>query len=472
MELMKRAKKLFDNRIDVVALVLICVLFGYFAIFHGTYEYGDSFQYAHQYPMREPVYSLLIQFFQIIAHDNYMLPLGIFQNILAVICVYWTYIRLCRIYKLNSLFRLGTVALLLAPHIITPVASQTHMILTNSVMTEGITMSLYYVWFTILLGILADYYDEKNQIIINVISVCLAMLLALTRGQMAVCLILWLIVSVYKALVQFFANKSDSYRIKGIAKKLLIYVVILAIVFVAKSQITKIYNQLETGYYVDTVSSKPMLLANIAYVCDESDADYINDADLKEAFRTIVSNAKNDGYSVGYATGSVIDRALYHEKCHDILNFEYIDPEIRKVIYKQGIDEDKFLSLMIEEDRICGDMSKALLPNIATKYLKNYFVIVALGFVRSVAIEKFGLSIVAVLMYIFAIVLCVYGAIKRKAGKQIISMLLVLIAICGTVCGTSLMIQCIGRYMIYNLPFFYIVGMALLQALFMNGAKE
>ena len=155
---MKELLKKFDKKIDLVAYALITMLFGYFALFHGTYEYGDSFQYIHQYPMREPVYSLLLQFMQWIAGENYTLPLGYFQNIFAIICTCWTYKRISKIYNLNTLFRFGTVCILLAPHILTPVASVSHLILTNGVMTEGITVSMFSVWFTILLGILTDFY--------------------------------------------------------------------------------------------------------------------------------------------------------------------------------------------------------------------------------------------------------------------------------------------------------------------------
>lgn len=461
---MKKLLNRFDKKIDLIAYALIAILFGYFALFNNTYEYGDSFQYIHQYPMREPVYSLLLQFMQWIAGENYTLPLGYFQNILAIICLSWTYKRISKIYNLNTLFRFGTVCVLLAPHILTPMASVSHLILTNGVMTEGITISMFSVWFTILLGILTDFYDVEKRKLPIILSVLLALILVLTRGQMAVCLILWLIVVVYKSF-----NKD----IVTFIKKAIIYVLIFVAAFVIKSQFTKVYNLLETGYYVDTVSSKPMLLANIVYVCDEDDAKYIKETDLQAAFSTILSNAKKDSLTFDSAQGSIIDYALYHEDCHDVLNFDYIDPEIRKVIYSQkGIDEQTFLALMIEEDSLCGQISKELLPNIAGKYLKNYFYIVSLGFVRTIAVEKFGLSFAAIILYIASIMLTVICFIKDKKNISVISMILVFISICGTVFGTSLMIQCIGRYMIYNFPFFYIINMALLQSLLPNKQED
>ena len=111
-------KRLFDHKFDIVAFILIAGIFIYFMIFNEVVDCGDSFQYANQLPMREPVYSLLIQLFQTVSGEAYRIPLGIFQNILAIICIYWTYRRISRIYDFRSLFRIATLALLLAPHII------------------------------------------------------------------------------------------------------------------------------------------------------------------------------------------------------------------------------------------------------------------------------------------------------------------------------------------------------------------
>lgn len=462
-----------EKVIDYISFICIFGLFAYFAIFHETYEYEDSFQYVRQHPMREPVYSLFMQFLQFMVKDGYKVLTGVLQNILAVVCTYWAYYKLCKMYKLNSIFRIGTMGALLSPHVITPLVSRTHIILTNSILTEGITVSLYYVWIVIMLEILGgEYADGKEFLKLNIQGIIIALVLAMTRGQMAICLVLWLIVIFYKTVREYFMERTESNSLKKMFKRIACCIILVAIVFCVKTQLTKIYNLLETGYFVNTISSKPMLLANVVYVCDETDADFIKDAEKRETFKTIVANAKADKLSVEFASGSIIDKALYHESCHELLNFEYIDPEIRKIIYRQGIDEEKFFALMIEEDRICGEIAKELLPHIAKDFLGNYFVITTLGFVRSVATEKFGLSVIALVMYAVVIGFIIYAVVQKKAKKQYVAMLFVLITICGTVCGTSLVIQCMGRYMIYNLPFFYIIGMALIQTLFVDSNNK
>ena len=325
-------------------------------------------------------------------------------------------------------------------------------------MTEGITLSMYYVFFAILLGILTDYYSKENIIKAGIADIVLALILTLTRGQMAVCFVLWLLVVGYKAIRQ-----------KKL-KRVLLYMAVVACLFPLKSQITKWYNLAETGYYTDTVSSKPMLLANILYVCEPSDSEYIDDEELSAAFGEVIMKAASDGRNICNAEGGIVEKALFHESCHEPLNFEYIDPAIRNIIYNRyNIDEDQFLELMIREDEICGEIAGNLLPGIAGKYIHSYLYIISLGFIRSIAVEKSIIPYVAVLLYILAVSLTVFLLVRwKKTGKQsaaAMSMITVLIAICGMVCGTSLMIQCLTRYMVYNLPYFYIVGMAILSEL-------
>lgn len=448
-------KKLVKNKTDLISFLIPLAIFSYFFLCCDMKECEDSFQYLHQYPMREPVYSLLLQFLLILRGDSYGFLLSFIQNTLAFVCVCWTCKRIVKLFSLSDFFQYVIILILVSPYVVTPLASKSHLVITTTVMTEGIAIALYYVWFTILLGILTDYYTGKQLITSYICSFSLALLLVLTRGQMALCLLLWMLVCCFKAI----QNKKYKF--------VFLFIFIALFAFPMKSQLTKWYNYAETGFYVDTISSKPMLMANIIYVADESDGQYISDEDLRNAFVTILSKAKADGMTIDSAVGNIIEKALYHEYCHEPLNFDYIDPAIREVILaRNGINEERFLELMIEEDTLCGQMATQLLPHIFTKFLKNYFVIISLGFVRTVAVEKSFLPLYALMLYIFAIALSIYSLVKKGLNKAVLAMVLILLSICGTVMGTALMIECLTRYMIYNLPFMYIIGLNLVKTVF------
>lgn len=452
-------KRIFDDKFDIIAFIMIGMTFAYFVFFREVAECGDSFQYENQYPMREPVYSLMLQLFQIVAKENYMKMTGLVQNILTFACTYWSYKRLRKIYDFGYVMSLGVVGILLSPHLVTPLASKTRLVLTNTIMTEGITLGLYYVWIVMLLSMLCGIYSDKKIIHVSAINLLLSLLLAMTRGQMILCIVVWMLVNI---VVLLMGNKETSKKTIIIAWLFVGMIASLAI----KTQLTKWYNLIETGYYVNTVSSKPMILANLVYVCDEEDANYIEDEDLREFFRGVVKETQDNELSMDYAPNGIIAKAQFHESGHETINFDYIDIAIRPVVSSRyGIDESEYINMYIHEDMLCGDIVKQLLPNVLSKYVKNYVIIASLGFVRSVSIEKSMLSYWAVLMYILAVVVIIIGLKYAETRINALTMLLVLVVICGTVLGTSLMIECITRYMIYNLPFFYIVGLGTIKSL-------
>ena len=159
-----KEKRVFKDKLDIVVLITLIIVFGFFAFFCEVSWCGDSYQYENQFPMREPVYSLILQFLKFAAGDHYMRVLGLIQNLLAGICVYWTYKKLSDIWNFKIVGRSASMICLLAPHIVTPLASKTHLIITNTVMTEGITLSLYYVWFVLAVRLIVGRIDKEKKI--------------------------------------------------------------------------------------------------------------------------------------------------------------------------------------------------------------------------------------------------------------------------------------------------------------------
>lgn len=416
-------------------------------------ELSDSFQYLNQFVTRDPVYALLLKFFTTVFGENYLFPLCLFQNILAVAAIYWIYVRVTDLFQFPILFELGVAVLFVMPHIITPLASQSRMIITNSVLTEGIAFSLYYIWAGMLLTLLLQRYGQhQNKSII--LSGLLSVVLAMIRGQFLLCMAVWLLVSIWVLGIQR--------RYKAILFVFLGFI----LMFVGKSYFTKTYNYLESGIFVNTVASKPMILSNAVYLADVEDGSTIEDADLRQAYENIVRLVDGQKLSVKNATGNIISKAQFHEYGHETINFEIIDPEIEAVIEKKdGITAANYMHLMVKMDEYAGEIFSDILPNILPEFIQNYLVIASLGFVRSIAIDRSILPIYALVMYLLAMILVIILLKRNKCSNGAYFMLLSLLLICGTVFGTSIAIECISRYMIYNFPFFYISGMAMLTEL-------
>lgn len=443
-------QRIFREKTDYIVLAVLLAVFGYFAFFCQVMEISDSFQYKVQMVSREPVYALLLKGLMGIFGEGYGFPLTLLQNLLAIISIYWLYVRLTNIFKLPIIFKGCGAVLLLIPHLITPLAAKTHLIITNSVMTEGITFSLYYIWMGMMVSLLLGY-DEKKQNRTLIWSLVLAFVLTMTRGQFLICIAGWFLVAVFVSLRQ------KEY------KKILFVFLGCLVVIIGKSYLTKAYHYVESGLFVETTSGKPMVLANILFLSDLEDGSDIENPRLKKAYENMVCQVQERELSVKNASGNIIDVALYHEFGHETINFDIIDPEVEAVVAEvDGVTSAEYEKMLVIIDAYTSEIIGDVLPNVLPEFIGNYFVIASLGFVRSIAIEHWIFPIYAVFMYIIAIGLALFLLKKNKNSKGAWFMALTLVLICGNVFGTSIMIQCISRYMIYNLPFFYIAGMAML----------
>lgn len=457
-----------DKR-NLIFLGIFAVFFG-FLFFTGEPVYtGDTFQYENQMVMREPGYPLLIQFLRFLSPKWHYWMLTAFQNLLAIAANTAVIAFLRRRFHLNLPVSLLFTVILLAPHVMTPVFSSLHLVLTNSLMTEGILFSMYPLAVMSLLDMMWSGKPVGRE---SFRTIGLFFLLSLIRGQMMVLFVVWFLTAYVMAVrnavkkTRGTGNHGNTLELaENIARQgLLAAIAVFVIVFAARMVVVRVYNYCEQGLFVDTASGKAMAFANVLYVADREDGAAIEDDGLRELFYEMYDSADADQMNYKYAPSGILNKAAYHEKCHDELNFTYFaEPAKRYVGDRQGIYTDRYQRLMIEIDKVASQMSAQLMPRVIGRYAMNYVNIIALGFVRSVAYENPFLAWYAVLIYAAAMALTVLLWRKRAGGMAASFMAVMLLTIVGNVCATALMIQCISRYMIYNLPLFYIAGFLEIQ---------
>lgn len=459
-----------DKR-NLIFLGIFAVFFG-FLFFTGEPVYtGDTFQYENQMVMREPGYPLLIQFLRFLSPEWHYWILTALQNLLAIAANTAVIAFLRRRFHLNLPVSLLFTVILLAPHVMTPVFASTHLVLTNSLMTEGILFSMYPLAIMSLLDMI---WSEKPIGRESFRTIGLFFLLSLIRGQMMVLFVVWFLTA-YVLSVRNAVKKTketgkcgNTFELaENIAKQgMTAALAVIVIVFAARTLAVRVYNYCEQGLFVDTASGKAMAFANVLYVADREDGAAIEDDELRELFYEMYDSADADQMNYKYAPSGILNKAAYHEKCHDELNFTYFaEPAKRYVGDKQGIYTDRYQRLMIEIDEIAEQMSAQLMPRVIGRYAMNYMNIIALGFVRTVAYENAVLAWYAVFIYAAAVTLTILLWRKNAGGMAASFMAVMLLTIVGNVCATALMIQCISRYMIYNLPLFYMAGFLEIQEL-------
>jgi len=445
----------FDKR-NFVFLGIFIVFFGGLFLAGEPVYTGDTFQYENQMVMREPGYALFIQFMRFLSPDRHYVFIILVQNILAVLANTAVIVSLRRRFALNLPLSLLFVGILLAPHIMTPVFASTHLVLTNALMTEGVLFSLYPL---VMISLLDAIWDREPLGAASIRTLLLMLFLSLIRGQMMVLFVVWLIaMGMTAGGKQERAVSRRKAIIDGLCQCILLFL-IFTLVFVVRTNLVRTYNYLENGLFVDTASGKAMSFANVLYVADREDGIAIQEEGLRTLFYEMYDSADADGMNYKYAAKGILNRAAHHEACHDELNFTYFaEPAKRYVGETKGIYVDRYQELMIAIDELAAELSADLMPQVIGKYVLNYACVAALGFVRTVAYENAAFAWYAVFIYIAAFVLTALLWWKRPKSKAAVFMAVVLLTIIGNVCATALMLQCISRYMIYNLPLFYMAG--------------
>ena len=430
----------------VVAAILIC-FFGYLFLAFPVVRLGDTFQYENQFVTREPVYPLVIQLLRFLT-PHYDKVLVFLQNAFTAVAifVFWRFVR--QEFCLNIVTSFVVLAGLLVQYILTPIMSESGLIMTNAILTEGFSIPLFLLFIMFLLK--AVWYEQKrfqNQCI----SFGIAFVLSLIRGQMMVLLIAWAIIFGIQCLV-----KKKYIAIVKIA-------LLIIIAFVGRSYTARIYNYLEQEYFVDTVSSKAMMLANVLYVSDREDGEVIADEGLRELFYEIYDTMEENGATYQYAESGLINRAMHSEHVHEDINFNYFTTANDAYLDRtRGINASDFMLLRITTDEVASALMAELLPEVLPKFIYNYIALAIVGFIRTVAVVHPLLNWYAIVAYLAAFVLCLVRLKQEKNSRAAKFMLITLLLICGTVFGTAMMIQCISRYMIYNFPIFYISGLLML----------
>lgn len=458
------------DKIDIAILLVFTIAFGgAFLCFPPMYV-NDTFQHENQFVTREPVYALLIQGLKVIFPEEggYYKPIVLIQNVLAIIANFCFVRFLKNKFKLNAVLTAMVIGIALLPHLMTPLFSVKRLIITNALMTEGISMSVF-LFFAIVL--LKAMWEEEHRKQNSVFALLLAFFITLIRGQMMTMFFVWAIVLGFMELRE--ALEEKRFLGKEFWKRMICIVICIAVAFTVRTYTCKIYNYLEKGVYANTASGGAMAVANVIYVAEREDGEGIQDEGIRNLFYDIYDALEADGYTYHYAGKGLIARAEHHEDNHEIVNFDYFADKTKDYIRDTtGIYVEQYMLLMVEVDKVAAVMMKGLLPRCLDRYLYNYIAIATTGFIRSVAVVHPLLNWYALGFYIVALGLTLYLWCKNKHSKAASFMALSLLMICGNVFATSLVIQCISRYMFFTFPLVYSAALMMLLELYKMKRKD
>lgn len=423
-------------------LIVLVGLFGALLWRGGVKAYPDTNSYLAMSPNREPGYALLLNA-AAVAGEKGFFAVGLLQNGLTVFSIYRILCYVGKVMKSRCICILAGICLIL-PHIMTPLFASSGLVLTNALLSEGICIPLYNLYFlSMWKGVWEDTGKGRNLCT----ALAIAFLLALIRGQMLVTLIAWVMVAV------FLGRRNP--------KKLLLPVGAFIAVLVLRTLCVNGYNLAVNGKFTGTTYGAVTVLSNVVYVTDEAGKENIKDKELEILFEEIYRIADEGEMLYRYAPDGFTEEAAFYSRMHDEIKDEAIYPTLLNYTEHGEKIEDP-MERLVRVDELASAMMKALLPGCLWEWLAHYIRNILVGLIRTVAFLHPLFNVPALAGYVLLVLMSVYCLRKdkksRAAGLFFLAMLLTL----GNTAAVALTIMCISRYMVYNMAFLYLSGFLLL----------
>ena len=423
----------------LIFIGLLAYFLGMFAIY-GLGVYNDSDQYIAMHIHREPLYPLYLALFRLIAGlERGLVAAAIVQNILTAVSIFALSEYLVERFSLKLSGELVLVGLFILPHLMTKYVSSLSIFLENSIMSEALCIPLVQFFFFFLLRML---YEMKLRD--AACSLIFAYLLSMTRSQMLVTLVIW----VLGMMFVLFVRK----QYKKIVLPLCAMVCVLGI----RQLSVYTYNYFVTGYFMGNTYGQVTALSNVLYASDPEDREVFEEGSPEQMlFDRLYDKASAMNANYRLVVNTDTGRTAHLENCHDILKFQVIEPELAAYYETfEGIDD--YYEVNIMSDEMAGIMLVKLFPVCFRQWLFDYCLLCRCGFIRSIAVMNRFINWIALGIYLAAAVLFLYMCRKDWKNPAVWLMGTAFLFIAGNVCVVSLTIMCLSRYMVYGFSLFYI----------------
>lgn len=446
------AKKI--RRISPVYLIPVLFFAGLW-IFGETGMYNDSHQYIAMHIHREPLYPLFLWIFRTLLGENYYLEAVRFlQNLFSAFSVIWLTACFRRQFKLKPFMTFLVCALLLSPHVITPVFAASGLVLSNGIISEALVLPLFYLFTAQCMKLM---FDRTKRAAFS--ALLLAVLLSLGRGQMMASILLWMVTAAAVIICEAVKKGRAGWLRRSYQRLLAIFLGVL-LAFGSRTLLVKCYNLAFNGHFINNTYGSVSLLANVLYAADREDGEKIADEEAREFFYLSYDLADEAGANYRYAPDGFLNRAAHLEQWHDRLKFDMIEQPWRDCHDAAGFQD--YILENVEQDRIAGIIIKSVLPAVSGRWIYDYLALAACGLIRSVAVVHPVLNWYALLAYSGVIALGIYTLRRNRNSRAVWAAAFSLLAVAANVYATSLVIMCLSRYVIYGLPIFYISALLLI----------
>lgn len=440
------------------SILFICILFyAFFTWLDGAVICVDSPSYMDMSLSREPVYPLFLAFFRFLFGngERYLYAAVIAQGVLSAAAAWSLAGFLTKEFNRNRLDNLVLVSLPLLVSLLCRFAAKRSVMYSNSILSEGICIPLFLLFARWLL----DYCFHKGKKAL-VLAAALSVLMTAARKQMLITVLLLVLAIVFTELhkkkVLYTLGKAAFF---GAAVLLLV------------SGIDRGYNYVLRGEGVGHSSDDRFLLTVVFYEAEREDAEKLSGPETRELFLKIYDTCEEQGF-LGHSAGkgwfSRVDHFTNH---YDNIQIDTMWPMIRAYVDENMPGSE--VEREAEIDRIMNEITESLLFSKIGGIFGVFADNVLAGLVTTVANMRKLLVIYAIIAYSSMVVL--WGINWKKRGfrsRESILALYTAFSILLNVGAVSAVIFCQTRYMIYNMPLFYMCGYLLLRSACTGIAQE
>ncbi len=440
-----------DKTRKYIQFSVAIVFYLFFAFFDGAVLSPDSVEYIEMSSTREPIYPFFLWMLRTIFQHtpiDYLLVTVILQNMLSAFASWILCIILTKEFKLSPLFSWCFLFIPMGISIIYRQVSKSNHMFSNSILTEGISVSLFLVFFAILFE-----YIVSNQKKYLYLSAVISIISISTRKQMLITLAL-LVIAIF---VSNILAKQKKDKLKQILSSVLTCVILSAAIILTSSGIDFGYNIIFNNSSTQHTGSARFIGAISIYTADRKDVQYIKDAELKELYLDIYDHCEKSGYLLDPNLSGWHERATHFEKNCD--NIQLRSLFNKTLTFAKAKYKNDPIKANTYADDIMNEFTVSLIPHHIPEILTLFFSNCISGFIYTVSKPKSILILFGILIYLLYILMLIWVYINRKHSdtykKITIFSTFTLISTVINVAVVALGVFPQIRYMIYNMYLMY-----------------
>ena len=452
-----------DRKVFSAAMLGLCLLFYlFFSFYDGAVICVDSPGYINMSLHREPLYCMFLaglrELFSALPENFYLNAAAFLQSLLAAVAAWSLVNYLWKKIGFPRLIAFFLLCMPLAVSLLCRFAAARGSMYSNSILTEGITVPLYMLFFRFLLEY---FWTESKRSLFLCCLLCF--LLISTRKQMLISLVMLAV-----CILIVFIRKGKFFRGMGLL------LICAASVLGGSTVLDLGYNYVVRGEAVRHSSDVRFLTTMAFYTAERSDADYIRDEQIRELFLEIYDACDEAGYLKHSAGKGWLNRVTHFGDSYDCIQIDTMWPAVNEFVQENYGDGTVLLNEYA--DQVMSVINWSVIPHNLWEVLGSFLDNFLSGLITTVAQRNRLLNWYSLFIYLLYLLLFLWSLWKedrgKKAGIRITETAgLTFLSILCNVGLVSLVIFCQTRYTIYNMALFY-MSLILLLYRFLQTRKK